>query len=190
MVLRIVCKDFDIRIGYSFCCLLRKRGGYKRVQTRPHVDKGLTRKREDQWTRSYIPITVLKSLLCPYITSGTHGDLRTVVVSRLETGKLETVEPALVPVLDAVIELEKLLGFDKLDIEFAVDDEDIVHVFQVRPITVDHSNYEVDLESIELSLNESIKRYMSSQSHQPFSYGTKTLFSNMSDWNPAEDSPR
>ncbi|MEC8945380.1 MAG: PEP-utilizing enzyme [Chloroflexota bacterium] len=127
-----------------------------------------------------------KSKSTESVTSGAHGDLRTIIVSRLETGKLETVEPALVPVLDAVIELEKLLGFDKLDIEFAVDDEDIVHVFQVRPITVDHSNYEVDLESIELSLNESIKRYMSSQSHQPFSYGTKTLFSNMSDWNPAE----
>ena len=120
------------------------------------------------------------------VTSGAHGDLRTIIVSRLETGKLETVEPALVPVLDAVIELEKLLGFDKLDIEFAVDDEDIVHVFQVRPITVDHSNYEVDLEPIELSLNESVKRFKSSQSPHPFSYGAKTLFSNMSDWNPAE----
>jgi glutamine kinase len=127
-----------------------------------------------------------KSQSTESVTSGTHEDLRTVVVNRLEIEKLETVEPMLVPVLDAVIELEKLLGFDKLDIEFAIDDQGKVHVFQVRPITVDHSNYEADIESIEFSINDSIKRYQSSQSHHPFINGTKTLFSNMSDWNPAE----
>ena len=85
------------------------------------------------------------------VTSGTKCKLRTVIASRLETGKLHTIEPALVPVHDAVIELENLLGFDKLDIEFAIDDQDTVHVFQVRPITLDHSDYEVDIGSIEFS---------------------------------------
>lgn len=127
-----------------------------------------------------------KSQSTESVTSGTHDDLRTVIISRLETGKLKSVEPALVPVLDAIIELESLLGFDKLDVEFAIDDKGIVHVFQVRPITVDHSSFEVDIESIDLSIKDSIKRYRSSQSHHPFSYGSKTLFSNMSDWNPAE----
>jgi len=127
-----------------------------------------------------------KSQSTESVTSGTHSDLRTIIVSRLATDKLETVESTLVPVLNAIIELEELLGFDKLDIEFAVDDKGIVHIFQVRPITVDHSAYEVDLESIEASLNESIKRFTFSQSCPPFSYGMKTLFANMPDWNPAE----
>jgi len=127
-----------------------------------------------------------KSQSTESVTAGAHGDLRTVIVSRLATDKLEAVESTLVPVLDAIVELEELLGFDKLDIEFAVDDKGIVHIFQLRPITVDHSAYEVDLESIEISLNESIKCFTFSQSCSPFSYGTKTLFANMPDWNPAE----
>ncbi|RLA04467.1 MAG: hypothetical protein DRQ47_03325 [Gammaproteobacteria bacterium] len=127
-----------------------------------------------------------KSQSTESVTAGTHGDLRTVIVSRFDTGKLETVEPTLVPVLDAIVELEQLLGFDKLDIEFAIDDKGMVHVFQVRPITVDHSEYEVDLESIDVSLKASVTRFISSQPSPPFSYGTKALFANMPDWNPAE----
>lgn len=120
------------------------------------------------------------------VTSGAHRDLRTIILSRLATDKLEVVEPTLVPVLDAIVELEELLGFDKLDIEFAIDNKGIVHIFQVRPITVDHSAFEVELESIEVSLNESSKRFTFLQSCPPFSFGTKTLFANMPDWNPAE----
>ena len=127
-----------------------------------------------------------KSQSTESVTSGTHSDLRTVIVSRLAIEKLKTVESTLVPVLDAIVELEQLLGFDKLDIEFAIDDKGKVHIFQVRPITVDHSEYEVELESIETSLNESIQRFVSSQFTPPFSYGAKTLFANMPDWNPAE----
>jgi len=127
-----------------------------------------------------------KSQSTESVTSGTHADLRTIIVSRLATDKLKAVEPTLVPVLNAIAELEELLGFDKLDIEFAVDDKGIVHIFQVRPITVDHSGYEVDLGPIEASLNESVKRFTFSQSCSPFCYGTKTVFANMPDWNPAE----
>jgi glutamine kinase len=127
-----------------------------------------------------------KSQSTDSVTSGAHAELRTIILSRLAIDKLEAVEPTLAPVLDAIVELEELLGFDKLDIEFAVNDKGIVHIFQVRPITVDHSAYEVDLESIEVSLNDSIKRFTSSQFCPPFCYGTKTLFANMPDWNPAE----
>ena len=127
-----------------------------------------------------------KSQSTESVTSGSQGDLRTVIVSRLAIEKLQTVEPTLVPVLDAIVELEQLLGFDKLDIEFAVDDEGQVHIFQVRPITVDHSEYEVELDSIETSLNASIQRFAASQVKPPFAFGAKTLLANMPDWNPAE----
>ena len=127
-----------------------------------------------------------KSYSTESVTSGTYGDLRTIIVSRLATDKLEAVELTLIPVLDAIVELEELLEFDKLDIEFAVDDKGIVHLFQIRPITVDHSEYDVDFKSIEVCLNESIERFTFSQFCSPFSLGTKTLFANMPDWNPAE----
>lgn len=120
------------------------------------------------------------------VTAGTHGDLRTVIVSRLAPQYLEQVEPELVPVLRAVQELEQLLGFDKLDIEFALDKKGMVHIFQVRPITVDHSDHEVDLESIEQSLKSCKLHFQAQQSPLPFVFGVKTLFANMPDWNPAE----
>jgi glutamine kinase len=120
------------------------------------------------------------------VTAGTHGDLRTVIVSRLAPEYLKQVEPELVPVLRAVQELQQLLGFDKLDIEYALDENGLVHIFQVRPITVDHSDYEVDLESIDYSLKSCKMYFQAQQSPPPFVFGKKTLFANMPDWNPAE----
>jgi len=120
------------------------------------------------------------------VTAGTHGNLRTVIVSRFATEHLNAVEPALVPVLEAVVELEELLGFDKLDVEFAVDNFGIVHIFQVRPIAVDHSEYEVPMAEIKASLLQSQEAFRAMQAPSPFVLGEKTLFANMPDWNPAE----
>ena len=120
------------------------------------------------------------------VTSGQCGDLRTIVVSRFKPEYLEKIEPKIVPVLHAVQELEQLLGFDKLDVEFAIDENGRVHVFQVRPITVDHSKYEIDFTSIDKSLKNCALRFQTQQNPTPFVYGEKTIFANMPDWNPAE----
>jgi glutamine kinase len=120
------------------------------------------------------------------VTSGSHGDLRTVVVSRLKPECLNNIAPEIMPVLHAVHELERLLGFDKLDIEFAIDENGLVHIFQVRPITVDHSKYEMDLTSIDKSLKDCALHFHAQQSLMPFVYGDKAIFANMPDWNPAE----
>ena len=120
------------------------------------------------------------------VTSGTADNLRTVIVSRFFTEYLHKIEPLLVPVLKAVVELEELLGFDKLDIEFAVDHSGVVHILQVRPIVVDHSAYEVPAAEIEASLIQSQKKFRAMQSASPFVLGAKTVFANMPDWNPAE----
>ncbi len=120
------------------------------------------------------------------VTAGTHDDLRTVIVSRFATEHLETIESELVPVLKAVQELEQLLGFDKLDVEFAIDGSGLVHIFQVRPITVDHSEFEVDFSLIKQSLRECQVSFKELQHPSPFVFGNKTIFANMPDWNPAE----
>ncbi|MCK5665183.1 MAG: hypothetical protein KAI17_16950, partial [Thiotrichaceae bacterium] len=120
------------------------------------------------------------------VTAGTHDDLRTIIVSRFATKYLESVEPELVPVLQSVEELEQLLGFDKLDVEFAIDAAGLVHIFQVRPITVDHSAFDVDFSSIKQSLSECNKSFNALQHPSPFVFGNKTIFANMPDWNPAE----
>lgn len=120
------------------------------------------------------------------VTAGKSNDLRQVVVSQKKPELLETVEPKLVPVLKAVQELEGLLSFGKLDIEFAIDSKNIIHIFQVRPITVDHSCYEIENEALWQSLRDNVQHFRAQQTPSPFVVGERSIFGNMPDWNPAE----
>lgn len=120
------------------------------------------------------------------VTAGTHCDLRTVILNRSLTDELLTVAPELIPVLDAIKELEQLLGFDKLDIEFAIDKNGQIHIFQVRPITVNHDGYSIDEELVVQALRDAAKQLSKQQKPSPFTFGDKTIFANMPDWNPAE----
>jgi len=120
------------------------------------------------------------------ITSGLNADSRTIILQHSYSEQLNSFEPALVPVLEAVSEISQLLAFDKLDIEFAIDKIGKVHIFQVRPITIDHSDFEGIYHLLSKQLNASIELFESSQVPSPSVFGDKTYFSNMSDWNPAE----
>lgn len=120
------------------------------------------------------------------VTGGVQADLRTVIVSRLEPDHLERVAPELMPVLRAIQELEQLLGYDKLDIEFAIDAQHVVHIFQVRPVTVRHDDYEVDERLVGDALQGAVSYFRGQQQPSPFVHGNKALFANMPDWNPAE----
>ncbi|OGT39481.1 MAG: hypothetical protein A3F12_02945 [Gammaproteobacteria bacterium RIFCSPHIGHO2_12_FULL_38_14] len=120
------------------------------------------------------------------VTAGYGESLRTIILSRFKTDYLETIEPKLLPVLEAVIEIETLLEFDKIDVEFAIDTAGIVHIFQVRPITVDHSNFEFDTPWFEENLEKNKTFFLEQHTPSPFVYGQKAIFANMPDWNPAE----
>lgn len=116
------------------------------------------------------------------MTAGTHSDLRTVLVSKLQPHSIKQTAPELLNVLAAVQELETLLSFDKLDIEFAVDTSGQVHIFQVRPVVVNHDNYELDAEKIASSIQSDVVRYQELQKSLPFISCDKTIFANMPDW--------
>lgn len=120
------------------------------------------------------------------VTSGAKAELRTVIISKLKDDLVEDVAPELVNILSAVKELEDILGFDKLDIEFAVDKNNVVHIFQVRPVVVNHDSYDLNLQEIKDSLNEDVYKFTSLQNKPPFISGDQAIFSNMPDWNPAE----
>ncbi|TPH17083.1 PEP/pyruvate-binding domain-containing protein [Litorilituus lipolyticus] len=120
------------------------------------------------------------------VTAGTHCDLRTVILSRSTPEKLIDVAPELQPVLTAIQELEQLLGFDKLDIEFAIAKTGLVHIFQVRPITVNHDSYAIEEDKVINQLNNATSQFSKQQQPTPFIYGKKNIFANMPDWNPAE----
>lgn len=82
--------------------------------------------------------------------------------------------------------LEQLCGNDALDIEFGLDKDGILHVFQVRPLCTqahwipeaehhvrDHIDFVADFLTDRLG-------------HWPGLYGQRTILGVMPDWNPAE----
>ena len=120
------------------------------------------------------------------VTAGTSDDLRMIVVARGVTDALDKFEPSLSGLLSAVREIEELLGYDKLDIEFAINDTGGIHVFQVRPVTVDHATYDIDSAQIETELRRNANHFSAVQAAAPGIVGKQTVFANMPDWNPAE----
>ena len=79
-----------------------------------------------------------------------------------------------------------MLGYGKLDIEFAIDRNDQVHIFQVRPITVEHANFEVVAAAYHSAVEANVRQFKGSLERLPFTVGERTMFGNMPDWNPAE----
>ena len=88
--------------------------------------------------------------------------------------------------LNAVAELEVIMNNKFLDIEFAIDNDLTPHLFQVRSITT-LPNWNRNLTNkIDLHL-DGIKSFVSNKFKPVESvHGKTTVFSQMSDWNPAE----
>jgi len=126
------------------------------------------------------------SLSTESVTAGNSNNLRTILVSRASPASMQSVAPELLQVLSAVSELETLLDYDRLDIEFAIDKHQTVHIFQVRPMTVDHSAFEIEDAHIYSALQECVSQFKRMQVSTPFVVGAHTLFGIMPDWNPAE----
>jgi choline kinase len=120
------------------------------------------------------------------ITSGQTSDLSTVIAFRHEINSILSIDPRLGKVIDAAQELEQLLGYNKLDIEFAIDNSGQCFTFQIRPIAVSHACYQVDEKNFYLNLQNAKQQFKSWQKNPPHILGKYTVFSGMTDWNPAE----
>jgi len=76
-----------------------------------------------------------------------------------------------------VKEIERLSKNDKLDIEFGITNREIV-IFQVRPLTMIR-------DFLDTRLSDKV-RVEIEKNHEKFTKYEKNIFSNMTDWNPAE----
>ncbi len=117
------------------------------------------------------------------VTGG--GESRTVFLHR--GSPLRTDLPhELTDVLATVQSIEKLVGHDSLDIEFAVTRDGRVHILQVRPIAVTHAPEPIDDDKVAAAL-VAARRFLASRTPPPPTLvGERTRYSVMSDWNPAE----
>ncbi|UXZ21264.1 phosphoenolpyruvate synthase [Pseudomonas sp. YeP6b] len=120
------------------------------------------------------------------ITNGSSREHKTLVMRRDAAQDNPNIPTHLTQLLPALREIESLLGYDSLDVEFAITAKGGVHILQVRPIAVDHSGWSGnDVELISL-IDEACERFTMLQTPSPFVVGHSGIFGIMPDWNPAE----
>jgi choline kinase len=120
------------------------------------------------------------------VTSGQGESLRTVMVLRSERDRIDEIDTNLGPLISAIVEIEGLVGYDSLDIEFAVTSGGRLHILQVRPIAVTHQFHQVGDEQITSALDDAKLQFRRQSGHSPYIVGAETIFAVMPDWNPAE----
>jgi len=85
----------------------------------------------------------------------------------------------------SVREIEKILGTDLLDMEFAITNNNIV-IFQVRPLTTGKELHVSDIEKNVLQLVKKNKKKYGTLLRSSKIGSGQLIFSDMTDWNPAE----
>ncbi len=117
------------------------------------------------------------------ITSGESKSHEKMILRRDFQGPFDYFWTA--PFLEAVKEIETLLNYDSLDIEFAVSKKGQIFIFQVRPLVACANQKINDCDFFKEHQNiQSFCEWLS-QGRQPV-LGDGLLLGNMPDWNPAE----
>ena len=84
--------------------------------------------------------------------------------------------------IDAIKEIEDISKNYKLDIEFAITKKEIV-IFQVRPLTTQNKINEKQVsQHVKNEIISNVKKFQKMKNNKT----KKLIFSNMTDWNPAE----
>lgn len=120
------------------------------------------------------------------ITSGACCEQKTLIIYRNENFNEEDLPVVIRPLIASVQEIEQLLHYDALDIEFGISTDGIVHIFQVRPIAVNHETWGRYDEEVCINIQQTRQQFILIQRPSPFILGKKGYFGIMPDWNPAE----
>ena len=115
-------------------------------------------------------------------TDTVTGGLASKKIEILKTISTEELPKPWDSVISSVRELEQLFSGSQLDIEFAVTAENHVVIFQVRPLAANSKFRTLD-DNIIINRVLSLKK---EYENECINNGVKTIFSDMSFWNPAE----
>lgn len=119
------------------------------------------------------------------ITGGHSNDNRTLYVRR-DASMDVVADQRLVPLVKALKEIEGLLAYDALDVEFAVDKNWHVYILQVRPIAVEQTSGIELAEYISENMHQAELRWLAMERPLPHLVGEGAIYGVMPDWNPAE----
>lgn len=117
------------------------------------------------------------------VTSGTSSDLKTTYIYKHGVqGELQT---AIQCVLSLMKELEGIFGRDALDVEFAVGEDGVLYLLQVRPL-VNVRKSELPNSDVHNELVRIEEKIRTHNEPHPHLFGSYTILGVMPDWNPAE----
>jgi choline kinase len=120
------------------------------------------------------------------VTSGVSGDHLTLV-KRRASREQHSPDSRLDAVFTALEEIETLLGYDSLDVEFAYDDLGQLNIFQVRPMVANDQATDVADDVFDEAIEEAVRLWESLSPAPPhFPGDADPMFGVMPDWNPAE----
>lgn len=118
------------------------------------------------------------------VTSGNNDLSRTLLIRKGESKKLESVR--FQALMAAVEELERVVGVPGLDIEFAVDAQNRVWLFQLRRLAVKEKWHETIIPEHHKTVEE-VQAFLQNR-FEPMRgvLGQRSMFGVMPDWNPVE----
>jgi len=119
------------------------------------------------------------------ITSGSAKTSKTCKILRGFDG-LDYLPKPLQQIVEAVQEVESLTGIDSLDIEFAIDENGVLYLFQVRPLITATGAPDAFDDAIFEAIETAKSSFDALRDKPPHIVGEKTIFGAMPDWNPAE----
>lgn len=114
------------------------------------------------------------------VTDGSTNDVKTIYHHRMFE---YTKEDFIKQIICLFSELESLLEYSLIDIEFSIDNQGKLFLLQVRPLI---SNRKNDSNELGLIFKQMMDKFEQINCRHPYLYGESTIFGVMPDWNPAE----
>lgn len=149
-------------------------------QTTDIITSGVIFTRENNQGSPYFIINYKDGVETDSVTKGIAND----VIKIFRKIELKHIPEKWNNLVIAIKEIESITNRNDLDIEFGITKNNQIVIFQVRPITSIKFNQIKD-EIIGWKIESCIKKFKNLQKKEK-TLGKKTIFSDMSDWNPAE----
>ena len=117
------------------------------------------------------------------VTSGLTNELDTILIHKNTPLPKNPVHRKIVALLR---ECESIFGTNAIDIEFAIDNDNHIYLFQMRPLVLSSEKKKVSLEEETEALKAIAGKIDGFNRAHPYLAGQRTVFGIMPDWNPAE----
>ena len=116
------------------------------------------------------------------VTSGTCNDTKSFVYHKLANNPPEGFLGQVISLID---EIESLFDHDSFDMEFAVDEDGVLYLLQVRPLMI-RTELLISSQEHRAAVERIAGKIAQLNRPHPYLLGSRTMFGVMPDWNPAE----